>query len=109
MVTKLPQSISVYIEAGNTRDTDSLLTNFAADARVTDEGRDYYALDEIREWSNKVTEHLQVALAIFNSTEVGDESICTVQVSGTFDGSPIQPPFHFTVKGDESVKLSIAE
>ena len=102
-----PQPIAAYVRAANSHDTDSLLTCFTADSRVTDEGQDYHGLDQIRAWSNKVNEQYYVALDILDCAEVGNETVCTVQVSGTFDGSPIQRPFHFTLRGDKIAALNI--
>src|SRR5260221_7568334 len=102
-----PQPIAAYVRAANSHDTDSLLTSFTDDSRVTDEGQDYHGLDQIRAWSNKVNEQYYVALDILDCVEVGNETVWTVQVSGTFDGSPIQLPLHVTLRADKIAALNI--
>jgi len=40
-------------------------------------------------------------------TEGDNETVVTTQVSGNFDGSPVQLHYHFTLKGDKISVLSI--
>ena len=86
MNTQLPQPIATYIQATNARDTDALLACFTADAVVTDEG-----------------------VAVTDVTEGANETVVTTQVSGNFDGSPVQLHYHFTSKGDKISVLSIRD
>lgn len=103
----LPQPITTYIEATNARNTDALLTTFAADAYVRDEGQEYHGTEEIRQWKTMSEEKYQFTLKVIDAVKEGNENVVTMQVSGNFDGSPIQLHFQFTLKGNKIAALSI--
>jgi uncharacterized protein (TIGR02246 family) len=107
MSTQLPQPLAAYIQAANAHDTQALLGTFASDAVVTDEGHEYRGHEEIREWSHRTSQEYQATLDVTEVTQTRDETVVTVQVAGTFDGSPIQLRFHFTFSGDKIAALAI--
>jgi hypothetical protein len=49
----------------------------------------------------------QATLDVTEVTQARDETVVTAQVAGTFDGSPIQLRFHFTINGDKIAALTI--
>jgi len=104
---QLPQPIATYMQATNARDTDALLACFTADAVVTDEGQEYHGEARIREWREKTNEQYHYTVAVIDVTEGDNETVVTTQVSGNFDGSPVQLHYHFTLKGDKISVLSI--
>lgn len=107
MNTQLPQPIATYIQVTNARDTDALLACFTTDAVVTDEGQEYHGLAQIRAWREKTNELYHYTVAVTDVTEGDNETVVTTQVSGNFDGSPVQLHYHFTFKGDKISVLSI--
>jgi uncharacterized protein (TIGR02246 family) len=109
MKTQLPQPIATYMQATNARDTDALLASFTPDAVVTDEGQEYHGVAQIRAWREKTNEKYHFTLDVTDIAEGGNETIVTTLVSGTFDGSPIQLHYHFTLKGDKIAALSIRD
>ena len=42
-----------------------------------------------------------------NVAEIGDKTIVTADVSGSFPGSPVQLRYNFTLKGDKIAALLI--
>src|SRR5258708_934802 len=107
MSPKLPQPIAAYIQAANAHDTDALLAAFTADAVVADEGRKHRGHDEIREWSDRVIREYQTTLAALEIVQAHEETVVKTEVSGNFDGSPIQLRFHFVIAGDKIAALTI--
>ena len=52
--TKLPEPLGSYFEAVNREDVDGMLTPFAANAVVTDEGKTRSGVLELHEWIERV-------------------------------------------------------
>ena len=107
MATNLPQPIASYFQAANAHDTDALLETFTTDAVVADESREYRGHEEIRKWSDWTIQEYHPTFEVTEVTQMGDETVATVQVSGTFDGSPISLQFHFTIERDKIAALTI--
>jgi len=55
----------------------------------------------------KTNELYHYTVAVTDVTEGDNETVVTTQVSGNFDGSPVQLHYHFTLKGDKISVLSI--
>jgi ketosteroid isomerase-like protein len=107
MSTQLPQPIAASMQAANAHDTQALLRTLTVDAVVTDEGRVYHGHEELREWSHRTNQEYQATLDVTEVTQVHEETVVTAQVAGTFDGSPIQLRYHFTLSGDKIATLAI--
>jgi hypothetical protein len=107
MSTALAQPIAAFVQAKNDHDTDAQLACFADDALVHDEGQDIRGAAAIRAWSDAVIEKYRVRLDVLNVAEHDDETVLTVRVSVTFDGSPVDLSFHFTVRDGKIAALLI--
>jgi len=107
MSTQLPQPIAASMQAANAHDTQVLLRTLTVDAVVTDEGRVYHGHKELREWSHRTNQEYQATLDVTDVTRVHEETAVTAQVAGTFDGSPIQLRYHFTLSGHKIATLAI--
>jgi ketosteroid isomerase-like protein len=103
---KLPQPIADYFQASNAHKTDAVIAAFAEDALVTDENREHRG-SSIREWSDEVNEKYKPHAEVTNVAEVGDKTVVTAEVSGSFPGSPVQLHYNFTLKGDKIAVLLI--
>jgi ketosteroid isomerase-like protein len=103
---KLPQPIANYFQAANAHNTDAVVAAFAEDALVTDEHREHRGA-AIKEWSDEVNEKYQPHAEMIDIAELGDKTVVTAEVSGTFPGSPVQLRYSFTLKGDKIVGLLI--
>jgi Uncharacterized conserved protein len=107
MNTKLPQPIANYFQAANAHNTDAVVAAFADDAIVVDESRERRGSTAIKEWSEEVNEKYKPNAEVTDVAEVGDKTVVTANVSGTFPGSPVQLHYNFTLKGDKIAKLLI--
>ena len=103
---KLPRPIADYFQAANAHKTDAVVAAFAEDALVTDEKREHRG-PAIKEWSDEVNEKYQPHAEVTEVAEVGDKTVVTADVSGSFPGSPVQLRYNFTIKGDKIAMLLI--
>ena len=107
METKLPKVIENYIEAKNAYDVNAALACFSEHAVVHDEGKDHRGKPAINEWIQETIRKYRDHLRPIRSTEKDAEVVLTAEISGTFDGSPIELDFHFIIEKDTIAVLSI--
>jgi ketosteroid isomerase-like protein len=107
MSVQLPTIIEEYYQAKNRHDTAAMLTCFAEDAVVHDEGEELRGTDAIAGWIEKTTSKYRVTVEPTGMEKQNGETVVTAQVSGNFDGSPIELYYHFVVKNDKIVRLAI--
>jgi hypothetical protein len=106
MSLDLPTPVSNYFKAVNLQDVDAMLSAFAEEASVRDEGRDMIGRTAIREWIDDTTRKYHVTLTPI-SVHHAEKTIVTAQVSGTFPGSPIELRYQFTITGEKIGTLEI--
>ena len=107
MPTKLPPLIQRYIDASNAHDVKSILGCFADDAVVRDENATHRGKIDIGHWATTTIEKYKFQFKPLSSQERGDETVVSVEVSGTFPGSPISLDYHFTIVNDKIASLTI--
>ncbi len=100
MPVKLPKLIETYIKAQNAYDADAALTCFSENATVLDEGETLKGKKAIREWMEKTKKKYSPQLRPISVKETTEEIIMTTEVSGTFDGSPVNLDYHFKVRNN---------
>jgi hypothetical protein len=96
---KLPDNIEGLIKAQNNLDSTAFTAFFTAEATVSDEGSSYSGRDEIRQWIQQATEKYHMHLKPINFKQTGSMSELTVEVSGTFPGSPAILNYHLELDG----------
>jgi ketosteroid isomerase-like protein len=109
MFKTLSPTIAAYIDASNARNADAVIACFTPEAVVVDEGRTYRGSDEIRQWIAETEAAYAFTLEVTHAAEQGSETVVTCRVTGTFEGSPIQLRFCFTLEGDKIAALTIRE
>jgi hypothetical protein len=92
---KLPDNIEGLVKAQNDLDSTAFAAHFTADATVSDEGSSYYGRDEIRDWIQEASEKYSMQLKPIDFSQNGSKGKLTVEVSGTFPGSPAVMEYHF--------------
>jgi hypothetical protein len=107
MSLDLPTPVSNYFRATNAQDVDAMLSAFADEASVRDEGRDMIGRAAIREWIEDTTRKYRVTLIPIGVRQADERTIVTARVSGTFPGSPIELRYHFTITGEKIGRLEI--
>ena len=107
MAIKLPRLISDYINASNAHDVKSILACFSDDAVVHDEGETLHGKKSIAGWIMKTIEKYKFQFKPLRINGHDPEVVIAVEVSGTFDGSPVTLDYHFTVENEKILSLTI--
>jgi ketosteroid isomerase-like protein len=107
MLTNLPPIIQEYIDASNAHDVKSILACFADDAVVRDENATMRGKIDIERWITTTIEKYKFQFKPLSSQERDNEFFVSVQVSGTFPGSPVTLDYHFALANDKIGSLTI--
>ena len=103
----LPPVIQRYIDASNTHDVKSILACFNDDAVVRDENETHRGKIDIERWITTTIQKYNFQFKPLSSQERENETLVSVEVSGTFPGSPISLDYHFTIAHDKIACLTI--
>jgi ketosteroid isomerase-like protein len=103
----LPPVIQSYIAASNAHDVKAIVDCFAADAVVRDENAMRHGKIEIRRWATETIQKYKFQFKPLSADERGDETILSMEVSGSFPGSPVTLDYHFTIANDKIQSLTI--
>ncbi|RYC70483.1 nuclear transport factor 2 family protein [Spirosoma sordidisoli] len=95
----LPDNIAGLIKAQNDLNSTAFAGFFTAEAQVSDEGSSYSGRDEIKQWIQQASEKYQMQLKPLDYTQNGPAAELTVEVSGTFPGSPAVLQYHLELDG----------
>jgi ketosteroid isomerase-like protein len=104
---KLPRIIDDYIKTSNAHDVKSVLSCFSDGAVIHDEGEALHGKNAIESWIAKTIEKYKFQFKPLSIKDDDGEVVVTVEVSGTFDGSPITLDYHFTIGSDKISSLTI--
>jgi hypothetical protein len=104
----LPTPIEAYFEGNARLDAAAMLTPFADDAVVRDEGHTHKGTGAIRAWIERTSIGLPAIAAPQAIRSDGHSHHVTAQVSGDFAGSPVTLSFRFLLNGDRIAELDIA-
>ncbi len=107
MPIKLPPLIQRYIDASNAHDVELILECFADDAVVRDENATHRSKIDIGHWATTTIEKYKFQFKPLSCQERDKETVVSVEVSGTFPGSPISLDYHFTIANDKIASLTI--
>ena len=107
MAIKPPRLINGYINASNSHDVKSILACFSDDAVVHDEGETLRRKESIEGWIVKTIEKYKFQFKPLRIKVDDPEVVVAVEVSGTFDGSPVTLDYHFTVENEKILSLTI--
>jgi len=104
----LPPLIQSYISASKAHDVEAIVVCFADDAVVRDENATRHGKNEIRRWATETIEKYKFQFKPLSADERDAKTILSVEVSGSFPGSPITLDYHFTIANDKIQSLIIA-
>lgn len=108
MANSVPEVITRYIAAQTTHDFDTLLTLFADDAVVIDEGRTRRGASEIRAWRENAATAYQYTTELRGVTASPEgKYLARVHLEGNFPGGTVDLSYHFTIDGDTICELEI--
>jgi hypothetical protein len=101
MIVNLPPIIHKYIDANNAHDVKSILACFSEDAVVRDENASHRGKIDIERWITTTIEKYNFQFKPLKSQERVNETVVSVEVSGTFPGSPISLDYYFAIAGNQ--------
>ncbi|GAB3491459.1 nuclear transport factor 2 family protein [Spirosoma knui] len=102
---KLPAMIEGFVQAQNEQDFARFTDYFTDNATVADEGHTYSGKAEIKQWIQQATETYQMQTKPIDYQQTGSSAILTVDVTGTFPGSPAVMHYHLEL--DDSLIRSL--
>ena len=104
----LPHAVAALIAAQNNYDSTVFSEQFTIDATVYDEGQFYSGRPAIKQWNQMTNDKYSVTLMPVAFMNEDAHSILTVQVSGSFPGSPIDLKYQFAFERDQIKTLKIS-
>jgi len=104
---RLPSIVQRYVDASNKHDVPSIVACFSDDAVVQDEGETLHGKKAIEGWIVKTIEKYKFHFEPLNTKSDNAEVVATIEVSGTFAGSPVSLDYHFTIENEKILSLSI--
>ena len=109
MALSTPAVITRYFAAQAARDFDTLVTLFADDAIVIDEGKTRRGTKEIRAWRENVASVYEYTTELVGVEAAGEgKYVARVRLEGNFPGGTVDLRYHFTVDGEQIRRLEIA-
>jgi ketosteroid isomerase-like protein len=105
--TKLPPIIQQYVDASNAHEVKAILSYFSNDALVRDEEKEYRGKAAIENWIVTTIEKYEFRFKPLGVKPDESDVIVTMEVSGSFPGSPVTPDYHFAIKTDKIASLVI--
>jgi ketosteroid isomerase-like protein len=96
------------VAALNAHDRYAFITCFADDAVVRDEGKIHHGKAAIQTWFEDVSRKYQATFDVTDLTFVDGEPVLTGNVSGAFEGSPIQLRYYTALDDGKIIALKIA-
>lgn len=100
MTLTLSANLIRYFAAQNAHDAEGMVTCFASDAQVRDEGRDYTGRDEILQWMKDTIAKYGINIEPLRQAEEGDTTTVVARVAGNFPGSPAELTYEFGLRED---------
>ena len=107
MSVRLLPIIQKYINTSNKHDVKSILTCFSDDAVVHDEGKELHGKKAIEDWIRKTIDKYKFQFKPLSVKNEDTGVAVRVEVSGSFDGSPISLDYHFAIANDKILSLKI--
>lgn len=102
-----PQVIQSYIDASNAHDVASILGCFTDDAVVQDESQAIRGKDAIKLWLATTIKKYRFQFRAKDMRTQAEQMVVTMEVAGTFPGSPVTLDYHFTLTNDKIASLTI--
>ncbi|HJY53219.1 MAG TPA: nuclear transport factor 2 family protein [Candidatus Udaeobacter sp.] len=99
--------IQNYVDASNAHDVNSILACFADDAVVRDENATRRGKIEIERWARETINKYKFHFEPLSAEKRGTETIVSIEVSGSFPGSPVTLDYHFIVANEKISSLTI--
>ena len=107
MTDVVPRVIDAYYRAIADDDSDALIACFTDDAEVIDEGSVHRGREEILAWRDQTRSAYRYTADVLRAERDGDRHVITTRLTGDFPGSPVEVPYHFTLREELIGELDI--
>ena len=107
MPISLMPIIQSYVDASNAHDVKSILACFADDAVVRDENATSRGKIDIERWVTETIDKYKFHFKPLSVERRANETVVSLEVSGSFPGSPVTLDYHFTVANEKISSLII--
>jgi hypothetical protein len=112
MTTLRVPVIARYFAAAEHDNLDALVDCFINDGDVTDEGRTWHGLAEIRRWREEVATAYEYTLQVLRSEPAGQEDGLEchdvwTHLEGNFPGGTVDLIYRFGLRNDRIARLEI--
>jgi ketosteroid isomerase-like protein len=107
MPISLMPIIQSYVAASNAHDVKSILACFADDAVVHDENATRRGKIDIERWASETIDKYKFHFRPLSAEHRADETVVSIEVSGSFPGSPVTLDYHFSVVNEKISSLII--
>lgn len=104
---QLPPPVQTYFDADQRGDGAALMTAFARDALVQDEGRSYRDHDQIDAWWRDAKQQYAHQAAPFEVKTADGRVSVRATVTGNFPTSPATLTYHFVLAEGRIAELEI--
>ncbi|PTT41429.1 hypothetical protein DBR28_04095 [Chryseobacterium sp. HMWF028] len=105
----LPIILQEFLKAQELFDSVSFVNCFSENASVFDEGKIYTGKEEIRQWNEKSNNEYKTLFEVKDFSMKDNMTVLKINISGSFDGSPVMLSFHFRIENGLITALAITE
>ena len=102
-----PPVIQSYIAASNAHDVKGIMECFTDDAVVRDENATRHGKIDIGRWATETIQKYKFHFKPLSADRRGTKTILSMEVSGSFPGSPVTLEYEFTIANDKIQSLII--
>ncbi|MFE7845470.1 nuclear transport factor 2 family protein [Microbacterium sp. NPDC057407] len=96
-IDELPAAVDGFVEGWQGRDPQKVASLFAANAKVSDEGRTHDGIDEIRAWIDETIGLYTTTLTFLRAREVDGMVGSSYRLEGDFPGGVVELEYQFTL------------
>jgi ketosteroid isomerase-like protein len=109
MPSSVPEVVNRYFALDADRDIDALVSLFAPDASVLDEGQEYRGAEAIRSWQAGAASAFSYTTTVTSAVALAtDRHRVTARLDGNFPGGTAMLNFEFTTTEGRIGRLAIA-
>jgi hypothetical protein len=107
-LTELPPTITDYLTAHATGDTDTAITRFTDDAAVIDDGKTYHGTADIHTWLDRSAGEYTYTIELIAAEKIDDEHYTAINhLEGDFPRGVVDLHYRFTLRDGRIARLVI--
>ena len=108
MKPKLPDIVQRYVDASNAHDSSAIASCFSDIAIVQDERNTHHGKESIERWAAETINKYKFQFKPVGINGEDSDIVASIEVSGTFDGSPVTLEYRFRIENGLISSLAIS-